>query len=171
MELRFGVTFGVALIAFILFILFCVRNEVKFVDLASHDPGEEIMSTEKQTDSQSEEQDGVLEEEEQKNRSDQEENDDDQGDRQEDETGEMEVEETEREGVEVEVKNEDMKEEEIRRVNKEAILGAFLQVSEPALVSSHHDGFLRFWNFSVSFEIQTLVLNIVVSVRLNTFVR
>lgn len=150
---------------------FCVRNEVKFVDLSSHDPGEEIVSTEKQTDSQSEEQDGFLEEEEQKNPSDLEENDDDQGDRQEDETREMEVEETEREGVEDEVKNEDMKEEEIRRVNKEAILGAFLQVSEPALVSSHHDGFLRFWNFSVSFEIQTLVLNIVVSVRLNTFVR
>ena len=35
-------------------------------------------------------------------------------------------------------------------VNEEAVFGAFLQVSEPALVSSHHDGFLRFWNFSVS---------------------
>ena len=33
---------------------------------------------------------------------------------------------------------------------KEAVFGAFLQVSEPALVSSHHDGFLRFWNLSVS---------------------
>ena len=35
-------------------------------------------------------------------------------------------------------------------VNEEAVFGAFLQVSEPALVSSHHDGFLRFWNLSVS---------------------
>ena len=35
-------------------------------------------------------------------------------------------------------------------VNEEALFGAFLQVSEPALVSSHHDGFLRFWNLSVS---------------------
>ena len=40
--------------------------------------------------------------------------------------------------------------EEITDVDKDAILGAFLQVSEPGLVSAHHDGFLRFWDLSVS---------------------
>ncbi|XP_044163661.1 WD repeat-containing protein 64 isoform X2 [Acropora millepora] len=38
--------------------------------------------------------------------------------------------------------------EEITDVDKDAILGAFLQVSEPGLVSAHHDGFLRFWDLS-----------------------
>ncbi|KAK2567438.1 WD repeat-containing protein 64 [Acropora cervicornis] len=39
--------------------------------------------------------------------------------------------------------------EDITDVDKDAILGAFLQVSEPGLVSAHHDGFLRFWDLSV----------------------
>ena len=46
--------------------------------------------------------------------------------------------------------NEDEQEGEESGENKETIIGEFLQVSEPALVSSHHDGFLRFWNLSVS---------------------
>ena len=47
--------------------------------------------------------------------------------------------------------NEDAHDDEKEDVvNGEAVFGAFLQVSEPALVSSHHDGFLRFWNLSVS---------------------
>ena len=46
--------------------------------------------------------------------------------------------------------NEDEQEGEESDENKETIIGEFLQVSEPALVSSHHDGFLRFWNLSVS---------------------
>lgn len=47
--------------------------------------------------------------------------------------------------------NEDAHDNENEDVdNEEAVFGAFLQVSEPALVSSHHDGFLRFWNLSVS---------------------
>ena len=47
--------------------------------------------------------------------------------------------------------NEDVQDDEKENVvNEEAVFGAFLQVSEPALVSSHHDGFLRFWNLSVS---------------------
>lgn len=45
---------------------------------------------------------------------------------------------------------DDYEEEKEDVVNREAVLGAFLQVSEPALVSSHQDGFLRFWNLSVS---------------------
>lgn len=45
--------------------------------------------------------------------------------------------------------NEDAHDNEKEDVdNEEAVFGAFLQVSEPALVSSHHDGFLRFWNLS-----------------------
>lgn len=47
--------------------------------------------------------------------------------------------------------NEDEQEEKEDEVT-EAVHGAFLQVSEPSLVSAHHDGFLRFWNLSVSFE-------------------
>ena len=46
--------------------------------------------------------------------------------------------------------NEDEQEGEESDENKETIIGEFLQVSEPALVSSHHDGFLRFWNLAVS---------------------
>ena len=46
--------------------------------------------------------------------------------------------------------NEDIQEEKEDIINEETLLGAFLQVSEPALVSSHQDGFLRFWNLSVS---------------------
>ena len=46
--------------------------------------------------------------------------------------------------------NEDEQEGEESGENKETIIGEFLQVSEPALVSSHHDGFLRFWNLAVS---------------------
>lgn len=46
--------------------------------------------------------------------------------------------------------NEALQDEKEHEVNEEAVFGAFLQVSEPVLVSSHHDGFLRFWNLSVS---------------------
>ena len=46
--------------------------------------------------------------------------------------------------------NENEQEGDESGENKETIIGEFLQVSEPALVSSHHDGFLRFWNLSVS---------------------
>lgn len=45
-----------------------------------------------------------------------------------------------------------MKKEKEDEVTEQAVHGAFLQVSEPSLVSAHHDGFLRFWNLSVSFE-------------------
>lgn len=48
--------------------------------------------------------------------------------------------------------NEDEQEEKEDEVTEQAVHGAFLQVSEPSLVSAHHDGFLRFWNLSVSFE-------------------
>ena len=48
--------------------------------------------------------------------------------------------------------NEDEQEEKEDEVTEQAVHGAFLQVSEPSLVSAHHDGFLRFWNVSVSFE-------------------
>lgn len=46
--------------------------------------------------------------------------------------------------------NEDEQDGDESDENKGTIIGEFLQVSEPALVSSHHDGFLRFWNLSVS---------------------
>ena len=52
--------------------------------------------------------------------------------------------------------NEDEQEGEESGENKETIIGEFLQVSEPALVSSHHDGFLRFWNLSVSWTVSFL---------------
>ena len=59
--------------------------------------------------------------------------------------------EVEKEEAKDEVENEDMTaKEEMTDDDKDSILSAFLQVSEPALVSSHHDGFLRFWNLSVS---------------------
>lgn len=48
--------------------------------------------------------------------------------------------------------NEDEQEEKEDEVTEQAVHGAFLQVSEPSLVCAHHDGFLRFWNLSVSFE-------------------
>ena len=54
------------------------------------------------------------------------------------------------EKMEDKVINEDEQEREESDENKETIIGEFLQISEPALVSSHHDGFLRFWNLSVS---------------------
>lgn len=60
---------------------------------------------------------------------------------------------SEGEGEEIEDKadnEEKTGKEEITDVDKDAILGAFLQVSEPGLVSAHHDGFLRFWDLSVS---------------------
>ncbi|KAJ7389764.1 WD repeat-containing protein 64 [Desmophyllum pertusum] len=46
------------------------------------------------------------------------------------------------------INNEDTQDGKEETVNEEAVFGAFLQVSEPALVSAHHDGFLRFWNLS-----------------------
>lgn len=55
------------------------------------------------------------------------------------------------EEIEDKTDNEDKTgKEEITDVDKDAILDAFLQVSEPGLVSTHHDGFLRFWDLSVS---------------------
>ena len=66
------------------------------------------------------------------------------------ETGEDE-EEHKQEETEEQNDNEDTHDNEKEDVvNEEAVFGAFLQVSEPAFVSSHHDGFLRFWNLSVS---------------------
>lgn len=44
--------------------------------------------------------------------------------------------------------SEDEQEEKEDEVTEQAVHGAFLQVSEPSLVSAHHDGFLRFWNLS-----------------------
>ena len=53
------------------------------------------------------------------------------------------------------IDNEDIQDGLEETVNEAAVFGAFLQVSEPALVSAHHDGFLRFWNLSVSLKLET----------------
>ena len=68
--------------------------------------------------------------------------------------GDQEQEDLQREEAErqeYKTNEEDVKERKEDAVNEQAVYGAFLQVSEPALVSAHHDGFLRFWNLSVSF--------------------
>ena len=75
--------------------------------------------------------------------------DEDSADKEEGEARSEEVQEDAEKG-EDKVINEDEQEGEESDENKETIIGEFLQVSEPALVSSHHDGFLRFWNLSVS---------------------
>ena len=75
--------------------------------------------------------------------------DEDSADKEEGEARSEEVQE-DAEKSEDKVINEDEQEGEESGENKETIIGEFLQVSEPALVSSHHDGFLRFWNLSVS---------------------
>ena len=75
--------------------------------------------------------------------------DEDSADKEEGEARSEKVQEDEEKG-EDKVINEDEQEGEESDDNKETIIGEFLQVSEPALVSSHHDGFLRFWNLSVS---------------------
>ena len=74
--------------------------------------------------------------------------DEDSADKEEGEARSEEVQEDAEKG-EDKVINEDEQEGEESDENKETIIGEFLQVSEPALVSSHHDGFLRFWNLSV----------------------
>ncbi|KAM7448945.1 WD repeat-containing protein 64 [Porites harrisoni] len=73
--------------------------------------------------------------------------DEDSADKEEGEARSEEVQE-DAEKSEDKVINEDEQEGEESGENKETIIGEFLQVSEPALVSSHHDGFLRFWNLS-----------------------
>ena len=75
--------------------------------------------------------------------------DEDSADKEEGEARSEEVQEDAEKG-EDKVINEDEQEGEESGENKETIIGEFLQVSEPALVSSHHDGFLRFWNLAVS---------------------
>ena len=75
--------------------------------------------------------------------------DEDSADKEEGEARSEEVQE-DAEKSEDKVINEDEQEGEESGENKETIIGELLQVSEPALVSSHHDGFLRFWNLSVS---------------------
>ena len=75
--------------------------------------------------------------------------DEDSADKEEGEARSEEVQEDAEKG-EDKVINEDEQEGEESDENKETIIGEFLQVSEPALVSSHHDGFLRFWNLAVS---------------------
>ena len=125
-------------------------NAVKF-EVSSYEPDEDGINSEETSDNQSEEQDGVHEDEEgeRKSRKSQNQVDEDSSDKEEEETNAVEVQERV-EGDASEINNEDMQEEKERRLNGDAVLGAFLQVSEPALVSSHHDGFLRFWNLSVS---------------------
>ena len=75
--------------------------------------------------------------------------DEDSADKEEGEARSEEVQE-DAEKSEDKVINENEQEGDESGENKETIIGEFLQVSEPALVSSHHDGFLRFWNLSVS---------------------
>ena len=81
--------------------------------------------------------------------------DEDSADKEEGEARSEKVQEDEEKG-EDKVINEDEQEGEESDDNKETIIGEFLQVSEPALVSSHHDGFLRFWNLSVSWTVSFL---------------
>ena len=125
-------------------------NEVK-IEAPSREPDEQSSNTAKPNDNQIEGQDEVLDDEEGKRKTEtnEEKNEEDRKDREEDETRGTEVQE-EREGSEDENNNENLNEGQESGVNKEAIVSAFLQVSEPALVSSHHDGYLRFWNLSVS---------------------
>ena len=125
-------------------------NEVK-IEAPSREPDQESINTAKPNDNQSEGQDEVLddEERERKTETNEEKNEEDRKDKEEDETRGTEVQEP-REGSEDENNKENLNEGEESGVNKEAIVSAFLQVSEPALVSSHHDGYLRFWNLSVS---------------------
>ena len=81
--------------------------------------------------------------------------DEDSADKEEGEARSEKVQEDEEKG-EDKVINEDEQEVEESDHNKETIIGEFLQVSEPALVSSHHDGFLRFWNLAVSWTVSFL---------------
>ena len=119
--------------------------------MSSQKTDQDTVNMEEPKDNQSEEQDGEHEDEEgeTKIQTRQELMEEDSSDREQNETRTME-EDKETEGIEGEINNEDMQEGQESRVNKEAVVSAFLQVSEPALVSSHHDGYLRFWNLSVS---------------------
>ena len=141
---------GKSIVVVILVFLSSCSNEVKFGAL-SREPDKESINTAKPNDNQSEGQDEALEDEEGEGKpeTNEEKNEEDRRDREEDETREAEVQE-EREGSVHDNNNEDLNEGQESRVTKHAIVSAFLQVSEPALVSSHHDGYLRFWNLSVS---------------------
>ena len=125
--------------------IFSSFSNVKFED-TSREVGHVSFNTEDVNGSQGEQAEIEGEEYVHEN---QKQTDEDSADKEEGEARSEEVQEDAEKG-EDKVINEDEQEGEESDENKETIIGEFLQVSEPALVSSHHDGFLRFWNLSVS---------------------
>lgn len=122
-------------------------NKVKF-EISNHEQNRESFHSEEFDANQTEEKDGdVKDDEEDRVAQSSEEEKDQIGDVE--GNDEIMTPEVEKEEAKDEVENEDMTaKEEMIDDDKDSILSAFLQVSEPALVSSHHDGFLRFWNLS-----------------------
>ena len=125
--------------------IFSSFSNVKFED-TSREVGHVSFNTEDVNGSQGEQAEIEGEEYVHEN---QKQTDEDSADKEEGEARSEEVQEDAEKG-EDKVINEDEQEGEESDENKETIIGEFLQVSEPALVSSHHDGFLRFWNLAVS---------------------
>ena len=136
------------------YLIFCCCfssfSNVKF-KASVHEAGTDSVTSEEPSGSQSEQQGETQGDEEIEGnvQTSQEQIDEDSSDKEDDETRAAQVQEN-TEGSDDKINNENVQEGQATAVIEDAVMGAFLQVSEPALVSSHHDGFLRFWNLSVS---------------------
>lgn len=124
------------------------KGNVKF-KASVHEAGTDSVTSEEPSGSQSEQQGETQGDEEIEGnvQTSQEQIDEDSSDKEDDETRAAQVQEN-TEGSDDKINNENVQEGQATAVIEDAVVGAFLQVSEPALVSSHHDGFLRFWNLS-----------------------
>lgn len=124
------------------------KGNVKF-KASVHEAGTDSVTSEEPSGSQSEQQGETQGDEEIEGnvQTSQEQIDEDSSDKEDDETRAAQVQEN-TEGSDDKINNENVQEGQATAVIEDAVMGAFLQVSEPALVSSHHDGFLRFWNLS-----------------------
>ncbi|KAJ7388219.1 WD repeat-containing protein 64 [Desmophyllum pertusum] len=119
--------------------------------MSSNERDQDSANTGHVSDTHHEEQDGTSEQEEGENtvQSNQEPRDVEYEENKESQQDEEMQAQEEAEEHEDKIDNEDIQDGIEETVNEEAVFGAFLQVSEPALVTAHHDGFLRFWNLSV----------------------